>query len=186
MGLAPHLCHRRVREVQIFRPDLRYPLPDLSTVLPGHGIRRLSRRGKYLLFFFDHRMLAWHLGMSGRFHLAPAAEDRLPHEHVRIVFEGGMSLRYQDPRRFGYVGLFPCREWEKQSWFASLGPEPLGKEFHTDYLAQCCRSRRAAIKQVLMDARTVAGIGNIYACESLFRARIPPKRAANRIRKARL
>jgi len=185
-GLAPHVVGRRVRSVCLYRRDLRYSLPDLDTALHDRTCIRLDRRGKYLLFFFDEVLLAWHLGMTGQFHLLPADAARTRHEHVRITFRDGGTLRYRDVRRFGYAGLLPVTGWWKHPWFAGLGPEPLGDAFDGAYLRTCCVRRKAPIKNVLMDARVVAGIGNIYASEALFRAGIHPARAAGRISGERL
>jgi len=185
-GLAPHVCGRKIRSVCLNRRDLRYPLPDLHAALRNRACIRLGRRGKYLLFFFDETLLVWHLGMTGQFHLLPADAARTRHEHVRITFRDGGALRYRDARRFGYAGLLPVRDWRCHPWFSGLGPEPLGDAFDGACLKACCAGRKAPIKSVLMNARVVAGIGNIYACEALFHAGIHPGRAAGRISEGRL
>lgn len=185
-GLESRLIGRMVDHIEIFRPDLRYPLPDLNEALHGCKLHRIKRRAKYLLFFFDDVLLVWHLGMSGQFHILPRNIPPVAHEHVRFFFGDGVSLRYRDPRRFGYAGLLPLNGWQQHPWFKHLGPEPLGGEFTAEYLTGCCKKRKSPVKQVLMDASIVAGIGNIYACEVLFRARIHPARAAMRISNIRL
>lgn len=184
-GLAPHLTGRRVESVQCHRADLRFPLPEMS-VLHGRICERVARRGKYLQFFFGDLLLVWHLGMTGRFHVLPAASPAQPHEHVRIYLADGDCLMYRDARRFGYAGLMLAHAWQAHPWFANLGPEPLGDDFNAAYLAACCKGRKGPIKPLLMNAHVVVGVGNIYACEALFRAGIHPQRAAGRIGRERL
>jgi formamidopyrimidine-DNA glycosylase len=185
-GLDSLIRNQRIREVQLHRPALRYPLPDgMAERLQGRTVEAVERRGKYLLFRLDADvLLAWHLGMTGQFHVLPAASPAGRHEHVVIVFDEGLTLRYRDARRFGYAGLFDARDWQQHPWFAGLGPEPLGGDFDGAYLLGRCRSRAAPVKQVLMDASVVVGVGNIYACEALFRAGIDPFRPARRLKAA--
>lgn len=185
-GLESYLIGKMVECVEVHRSDLRYPIPDLNTALRGHKLCRVKRRSKYLLFFFEDTLLVWHLGMTGQFHVLPRDIPATAHEHVCFLFSDGTSLRYRDSRRFGYAGLLPPDGWEQHPWFRDLGPEPLGEKFTEEYLIHCCKMRKAPIKQMLMNAHVVAGIGNIYACESLFRAHIHPARAANRISRMRL
>ena len=185
-GLSPLLEGRRVHAVHCRVPALRYALPNLD-LLAGRTCRHIGRRAKYLLFHFDKDvLLVWHLGMSGQFHVLPTAAPPAAHEHVCIDFDDGKSLRYRDARRFGYAGLLSAESWQQHDWFSQLGPEPLSDAFDAEYLHRCCRGRRAPVKQVLMDAGTVVGIGNIYAAEALFRAGIHPARAACRISSNRL
>ncbi len=185
-GLESHLAGRILERVDVIRGDLRYPIPDLGAALRGQRVLSIERRAKYLLFFFNGVLLSWHLGMTGHFHVLSRDVPAAAHEHVRFLFDDGKTLRYRDPRRFGYAGLLPLQGWRQHPWFRDMGPEPLGDEFTPEYLAHCCGKRRISIKQILMDARVVVGIGNIYACESLFRAHIHPVRAANRISDSRL
>jgi len=185
-GLESYLIGKMVECVEVHRSDLRYPIPDLNTALRGHKLCQVKRRSKYLLFFFEDTLLVWHLGMTGQFHVLPRDIPAAAHEHVRFLFSDGTSLHYRDSRRFGYAGLLPPNGWQQHPWFRDLGPEPLGEKFTEEYLIHCCRMRKAPIKQMLMNAHVVAGIGNIYACESLFRAHIHPARAANRISRMRL
>jgi len=185
-GLEPYLTGKTVEHIEVLRPDLRYPIPDLNTALHGHKLRRIERRAKYLLFFFNDVLLVWHLGMTGQFHVLPQNVPPAIHEHVRFLFSGGASLRYRDSRRFGYAGLLPPDEWQQHPWFRDLGPEPLADGFSNKYFTRCCREKKSPIKSTLMNARIVVGIGNIYACEALFRARIHPARLSNRISDIRL
>lgn len=184
-ALASRLPGLMLEQISTSGASLRYPLPDFAS-LQGRRILALRRRAKYLLMDFEHgQTLLWHLGMSGQFHMLKAQEATMNHEHVRLDFEG-LSLRYRDPRRFGYAGLCPSGELEQHPWLQSLGPEPLAEDFPlAEWMAQI-RRRRTAIKPSLMDNRLMVGVGNIYASESLFRAGIDPRRAANRIAVARL
>jgi formamidopyrimidine-DNA glycosylase len=185
-GIAPHVIGRRVRAVVVRDARLRWPVPDnLAAALAGGRIVGLDRRGKYLLFALDAGTLILHLGMSGSLRLVPAAVPAGPFDHFELVLDDGQVLRLRDPRRFGSVhwtGGDPTEHW----LLAQLGPEPLDADFTSDYLYACSRGRRAPIKDVLMNGRIVAGIGNIYANEALYRAGIHPFRAAGRIGRQRL
>lgn len=185
-GLSPHIVGRRLIACEHGQLPLRFPFPEFQR-LYGQRLESLERRSKYLLFRFDSGMLlVWHLGMTGQFHVLKPDAAAAPFEHVRLDFDGDVSLRYRDVRRFGYAGIVACDALHTHPWFASLGPEPLGEQFDARYLRQAARGRRVPIKSLLMDARCVVGIGNIYASESLFRAGIHPGRAAGRISAARL
>lgn len=184
-GLAPLVVGRRIEALEVREPRLRWPVPaELAAVLPGQRIDSIARRAKYLLFGTDAGTLLVHLGMSGglRFHEACAPPPG-KHDHLDIRFADGACLRYHDPRRFGSVHF--TAEPERHPLLADLGPEPLSDAFTADYLADACRGRAVAIKAHLMNARIVVGIGNIYANEALYRARIHPARPAGRIARAR-
>lgn len=186
-GLGALIEGRRVARVECLSPRLRYPFPpEMAERLQGRVCEYVRRRAKYLLFGFGDTVLVWHLGMTGQFHLLPIDTAPGRHEHVHIDFEDGDSLRYRDARRFGYVGLLPAAGWQAHPWFAALGPEPLQDGFDADYLRSRCMGRHAPIKQLLMDAHTVVGVGNIYASESLHRAGIHPARASGRVGPERL
>lgn len=190
-GLAPHLVGHRLVAVEQRRPDLRWPLPpDLVQVLTGARVTELGRRSKYLLATLDRGpVLLVHLGMSGRFLVDegqgatfqrdPAVLER--HDHLVLTTDAGTRLIFNDARRFGMVDLI--REGEVHPLLAHLGPEPL--EGPLD-LITAFRGRRAPVKQVLLDQRRVAGLGNIYVNEALHRAGIDPRRAAGRISAARI
>lgn len=185
-GLAPHMKGNRIATTIRHRSDLRYPMPDFEP-LEGCIITAVRRRAKYLLFELDNgQTLVWHLGMTGQFHWLTQDAASTRHEHVRIDFEDGGSLRYRDPRRFGYCGLIETVVLNHHTWFASLGPEPLSAAFDGDHLIAACAGRKTAIKSIIMDNAVVVGVGNIYASESLFRAGIQPHRAAGRISRKRL
>ena len=169
----------RVDAVLVREPRLRQPVPaDLAQRLPGQTLRELQRRAKYLLLAFDQDTLIVHLGMSGSLRGVDADMPLRKHDHVDLVFAGGAHvLRYHDPRRFGLMvwgGAQPARH----PLLAGLGLEPLEPAFTGDWLWRASRERRTPLKQFLMDPAQVVGIGNIYASEALFRARLSPWRAA--------
>jgi formamidopyrimidine-DNA glycosylase len=203
-GLAPVLEGHRLARVEARRPDLRFPLPDTFVqVLTGATVTRLSRRAKYLVASLDREdTLVMHLGMSGRFeiahpdaaegvaerpgefHYAPAPDAR--HAHIVFTTEAGARVTYYDPRRFGYMALINSATLHLHPWFAGLGPEPLSEDFDARRLRAAFKDRRQGPKTLLLDQRIVAGLGNIYVCEALNRARISPFRAAGGISRPRL
>lgn len=184
-GLAPHVVGRRVVEVTVREPRLRWPVtPQLSRDLPGRRIDTLTRRAKYLLLAAGDGHLLMHLGMSGRLRVVPADTPAGLHDHLDIRLDSGQVMRLNDPRRFG------CALWLRQppdehALIAGLGPEPLSDEFSGDWLYARSRGRRAAVKAFIMDAANVVGVGNIYASEALFEAGIHPGRPAGRIGRGR-
>lgn len=188
LGLAPHLNGREICSITCSGKQLRHPYPqDLKERLVGRRIVQVSRRAKYLLISLDSGVvLVWHLGMTGHFHVLDAGSLPLPHQHVAITLDDGRSLRYVDPRRFGYVALVDAQELATHRWFVSLGPEPLESEFDGQALLNACQTRSAPIKSALMDNHVVVGVGNIYASESLYRAGIHPARPAKRVSLGRL
>jgi formamidopyrimidine-DNA glycosylase len=190
-GVAPHIEGRTVRAVVLRRDGLRWPFPDdLPEALAGHAVIATGRRGKYLLIHFEHGTLIIHLGMSGHLRVLPTGIPAEKHDHFDMVVagaEGDQVLRMTDPRRFGAVLWHPREEGEldEHLLLRALGVEPLGPGFTGKLLWEQTRTRSAAIKQVLMAGDIVVGVGNIYCSESLFRAGINPKTAANRISAAR-
>ena len=199
-GLAPVLEGQRLARVEARRPDLRFPFPaDFVQVLTGAKIERLERRAKYLLGHLDRgQTLVMHLGMSGRFEIArPEGEVRpgqfhyaraADPKHAHVVFEtdSGASVTYFDPRRFGYMSLIDTVELAAHPWFAGLGPEPLSEDFDVARLKTAFAGRKQGPKTLLLDQRIVAGLGNIYVCEALNRARISPFRPAGDVSASRL
>ncbi|AVY96035.1 MULTISPECIES: bifunctional DNA-formamidopyrimidine glycosylase/DNA-(apurinic or apyrimidinic site) lyase [Microvirgula] len=178
-GLTPHITGRTVTDVTIRDPRLRWPIdPALPAHLTGLTVRSVSRRAKYLLIDFGQECrLIMHLGMSGSIRMVETGLAPEKHDHLDLVF-GASTLRFRDPRRFGAV-LWHIGPPELHPLLARLGPEPLSEEFDGARLYAATRSKRAAIKTVLMDNHVVVGVGNIYANEALFAARIDPRRAAN-------
>jgi len=192
LGLEPVLAGARLARVEARRPDLRFPLPEgFVQRLTGARVESLRRRAKYILASLDRgEVLVMHLGMSGRFEITGQTAARRPGEflyaappdpkHAHVVFEteAGDIVTYFDPRRFGYMGLIPAAELDRHPWFLGLGPEPLEPAFSSAHLARAFAGRRQSVKATLADQRVVAGLGNIYVCEALHRARISPLRAA--------
>ncbi|MDD3838328.1 MAG: bifunctional DNA-formamidopyrimidine glycosylase/DNA-(apurinic or apyrimidinic site) lyase [Phenylobacterium sp.] len=199
-GLEPVLAGARLVRVEARRPDLRFPLPDgFVQRLTGASVLRLERRAKYQLAPLGvGDTLVMHLGMTGRFEIARPEGSERPGEfhyapdpdpkHAHVVFEteAGARITYYDPRRFGYMALVETALLALHPWFAGLGPEPLSPAFDADHLARAFAGRRQGPKTLLLDQRVVAGLGNIYVCEALHRARISPFRPAGRISRPRL
>jgi formamidopyrimidine-DNA glycosylase len=204
-GLAPVLEGHRLARVEARRPDLRFPLPpNFVQALTGATITRLTRRAKYLMATLDREdTLVMHLGMSGRFeiahpvqegaggverpgefHYAPERDPR--HAHIVFTTETGVRVTYYDPRRFGYMALVNTATLHLHPWFADLGPEPLSEDFDVQRLKDAFKGRKQGPKTLLLDQRIVAGLGNIYVCEALNRARISPFKAAGGISRPRL
>ncbi len=194
-GLAPTLDGAVIRRVEARRPDLRFPFPaGFAKRLAGARVQSLDRRGKFLVApLSTGDALIMHLGMTGRFTVNDGGSARLGkfahdhdtdprHDHVvfRLKTDAGADavITYNDPRRFGYMDLVGQGELEKSSHFNGMGPEPLGEAFTAAWLSDALKGRSTPIKSALLDQRLVAGIGNIYACEALFRARVSPKRLA--------
>jgi formamidopyrimidine-DNA glycosylase len=189
-ALAIALEGRSLRAVRVHEPRLRWPVPrTLSSTLAGRTLERIDRRGKYLLWRFDHGVLISHLGMTGswRIYWAQAGlPDRGPHDHVDLNFDTAVA-RLTDPRRFGALLWHPAAkgEVERHRLLASLGAEPLEPGFDGQHLYLATRGRSASIKQVLLAGNVVVGVGNIYASESLFDAGIDPRVPAQRLGPAR-
>jgi len=177
LGLIP-LLGQTVERVVIRNGSLRWPIPaSLPGLLQGQALRKLTRRAKYILAHFDNGVLLLHLGMSGRICLLAQDEPAQKHDHFDICFANGQVLRLRDPRRFGAV-LWAGQNPDEHMLLKVLGPEPLDDAFTAEYLHQHMRTRSAAIKTTIMDSHLVVGVGNIYASESLFRARIHPEKPA--------
>lgn len=180
-GIEPHILHQQVTAVIVRHPKLRWKItPELVTELPQQIIRHVARRGKYLLLNTDKGTVIIHLGMSGSLRITTANQPVKKHDHVDIVFANGYCLRLTDPRRFGAV-LWTHENPEQHPLLKSLGPEPLEKKFSGDYLFQRSRQRKVPIKQFIMNSNIVVGVGNIYANEALFAAKIHPRKAAGKI-----
>lgn len=186
-GIEPHVTGARITELIIRRYDLRQPVSENLAELEGRIIRGVTRRSKYLLLEIDDRStILIHLGMSGSLRVIDPSEIWKKHDHVGITLGNGRQLRYHDPRRFGLVLRLMEVDPHTHDLLKNLGPEPLEDAFTTGHLKAACAKRSAAIKLVIMDAKVVVGVGNIYASEALFRAGIPPETPANKLSKPRL
>lgn len=180
-GISPHITGQHVKQVVVRQPRLRWPIPeDLLQQLKGRKLLSVGRRGKYLLLSFNNGTLIIHLGMSGSLRIVDEGSVAQKHDHFDLQFRDGKLLRLRDPRRFGAV-LWTDEPPTEHPLIASLGPEPLEDEFNGDYLHAQGRSRRIAVKQLIMESKIVVGVGNIYANESLFKSAIHPTRPSNRI-----
>jgi formamidopyrimidine-DNA glycosylase len=191
-GLLPAMEGAHFIDVEARRPDLRWPLPDrMAARLKGQQIAALSRRAKYLLAeLASGEVLLMHLGMSGSFRVSGGGAVHAPgvfhharsearaHDHVVFHMSSGVTVTFNDPRRFGSMLLLPREELAAHPLMASLGPEPLGNAFDAAMLARACAGRKTSLKAALSDQKVVAGLGNIYVCEALHRARLSPRRAA--------
>ncbi|MGF1607528.1 MAG: bifunctional DNA-formamidopyrimidine glycosylase/DNA-(apurinic or apyrimidinic site) lyase [Rhodothalassiaceae bacterium] len=179
-GLEPLLVGRTLIRVVARRPDLRFPLPvDFAQRLTGHQVIRLQRRSKYLLMHTSGPILLLHLGMSGRILIQPQQAAPARHDHLLFDTGAGVRLAFRDPRRFGIADFL--RPDGGHALLDRLGPEPLGPAFTLAHLEAGLRGRVTAIKAALLDQTLVAGLGNIYVCEALFRAGLSPKRPAGTV-----
>lgn len=195
-GMQPAMEGVAIAGVDVNRPDLRWPFPErMVERLAGTKVRALRRRSKYILADLSSgETLIIHLGMSGRilisgdplgqFHRDHPAPEK--HDHVVFQMDNGARVTFNDPRRFGAMDLAPSSEVERHKLLRNLGPEPLGNAFHQDYLISRLRGRNMPIKSALLDQKVVAGLGNIYVCEALYRAGISPLRKAGQISDKRL
>jgi formamidopyrimidine-DNA glycosylase len=179
-GLARHLDGARIERVALNRPDMRFLFPEgLVQALSGARVTGLGRRAKYGLVHTDRgTTLVFHLGMSGRWRIDPSTPDK--HDHMVLETEHH-RFALCDPRRFGFVDLVDTDALEAWPPFAAMGPEPLGPGLTPEHLHRAFAGRKQAIKLLLLDQRIVAGLGNIYVCEALFRARIDPRKAAGTV-----
>jgi len=184
-GILSHLQGRRIAGIRVRQPRLRRPVPvaELQRAV-GQRVHGVERRAKYLLLRLDRGTVIVHLGMSGSLRLVEQGTPPGPHDHLDLALDDGAVLRLRDPRRFGLVLWWEGDPLE-HPLLRDLGPEPLGDGFDGAYLYTRSRGRRVAVKPFIMDSHVVAGVGNIYANEALFRAGIDPRRPAGRISRAR-
>ena len=191
-GLQPVMEGAKILKAEARRKDLRFPFQkDFAARLDGQTVTGLGRRAKYLMADLSSGdVLLMHLGMSGSFRVLkgeksstpgefhyPRNEDRT-HDHVVFHMSSGASVVFNDPRRFGYMKIIARGELEDEPLLAGLGPEPLGNEFDAGMLARACHNKKTSLKAALLDQRVVAGLGNIYVCEALYRAHLSPRRLA--------
>ena len=206
-GLRAHIIGRRIVRAELRRPDLRFPFPHgLQEGLEGSTIKNITRRAKYILIELgnhqdgdkDDQFWLTHLGMTGRFTIYPTQSDKLVqgetgetarfyhmtynqigvHDHLHLWFDDRTELVYTDPRRFGYMDLMASTDMDESKYLRALGPEPIGNRFDANMLLEKLKNRRISIKSALLDQRVVAGLGNIYVCEALYRSGISPRRLA--------
>lgn len=182
-GIEPHAAGRRIVSLSVYEPRLRWRVdPEMAAKVAGQCILHVKRRAKYLVLELERGHLLLHLGMSGSIRILAADTPRLAHDHFDVIFDSGRTLRFNDPRRFGSLH-YTESDPRRHPLLSALAPEPLEKDFNTDYLWRITRGRRVAIKQLLMNSRLVVGVGNIYANEALFRAAIRPRRPARTLKR---
>src|SRR5687768_5439896 len=185
-GIEPAVVGHVIHKLIVREPRLRWRVPrNLADLADGQRVQQLRRRAKYLVFDLERGSMILHLGMSGSLRVLPRETPVLAHDHVDIVMDTGLCLRFNDPRRFGCL-LWTDEDPLTHPLLKSLAPEPLSNEFNGEYLARAAKGRRVAIKQLIMNGQVVVGVGNIYASEALFRAGIRPKRAAGRLKRPEL
>lgn len=187
-GLAHVMDGRRLVRLDLHRPDLRFPFPKgLRARVEGRRIEAVARRAKYILIRLeDGGTMIGHLGMSGRMMIGRDTNEPLGrHDHVVFAVEDGVTIRFNDPRRFGFLDFAEADALNAHPMLATLGPEPLSDAFTGAVLAQRLAGRKTSIKAALLDQKTVAGIGNIYASEALYWAGISPRRSADHVAGAR-
>lgn len=191
-GLQPAMEGSRITRLELRRKDLRFPFqPDFSARLHGRVITSLGRRAKYLLADLDSGdVLLMHLGMSGSFRVVSDENNVMPgafhhprsderaHDHVVFHMSSGPSVIYNDPRRFGFMRIFARSKIDQEPFLKDIGPEPLGNAFDAALLASATAGKKTSLKAALLDQRVVAGLGNIYVCEALFRSHLSPRRLA--------
>lgn len=181
-GIKPHLLQQTIQRVVVRQKQLRWPIPALTLqrILPAQTITNISRRAKYILIETTAGTLVIHLGMSGTLRLVEESAPLKKHDHFDCEVGDGSILRYNDPRRFGAI-LWAGKDLASLAVLKELGPEPLSKAFHAQYLLTRAGKRRIPIKQFIMDGKVVVGVGNIYASESLFLAKIHPMMNADKL-----
>ena len=186
-GLEPLLEGRRIARVRVRRRDLRRPLAaDFERRVTGRRVAAVARRAKYLLFHLDDgQAVIGHLGMSGRIAAARAADPPKRHDHVAFETDDGTLIVYNDARRFGLLEVCDGTALDRHPLLRHLGPDPLGNGFNGPALAAAAAGRRSPVKALLLDQTVVAGLGNIYACESLYRAGVSPRRLGANLGAAR-
>jgi formamidopyrimidine-DNA glycosylase len=191
-GLQPVMEGAKIVEAEARRKDLRFPFQkDFSARLNGQTVTGLGRRAKYLLAdLASGDVLLMHLGMSGSFRIRKVGEEATPgqfhrprdkdaaHDHVVFHMSSGTDIVFNDPRRFGYMKIIARNAMDEEPLLQGLGPEPLGNAFDAAKLARSCAGKKTSLKAALLDQRVVAGLGNIYVCEALFRAQLSPRRLA--------
>ncbi len=191
-GLQPAMEGAKIVTAELRRKDLRFPFQkDFSARLQGRTVTGLGRRAKYLMADLSSGdVLLMHLGMSGSFRVVSDGGNKTPgkfhhprgeqraHDHVVFHMSSGATVVFNDPRRFGYMKIFPRSKIDDEPLLQGLGPEPLGNEFDAKMLARACHNKKTSLKAALLDQRVVAGLGNIYVCEALYRAHLSPRRLA--------
>ena len=187
-GIEPYLINREVQTIEIRNSKMRWPVKETVRELIGQKMESVERRAKYILIQSNAGTLILHLGMSGSLRICPCDTELKKHDHFIIGLGDQMEMRLHDPRRFGAVLWHRSCEGpvSEHPLLCHLGPEPLSSEFDANYLSRRCKNKKTTIKQHIMNNKVVVGVGNIYACEALYRSGIKPTRHAGNISSARL
>ncbi len=188
-GLMPVMNGQRIMHADVRREGLRWPFPDrFAARLTGARVEGMQRRAKYILMALDSgESLLVHLGMSGKVTIDESGASELgKHDHVVLDMENGVRILFNDPRRFGALDLLETASLESHKLLAALGPEPLGNGFNADYFSARLKGRKTPIKSAMLDQKIVAGLGNIYVCEALWRAGITPQTSSATLKPARV
>jgi formamidopyrimidine-DNA glycosylase len=182
-GLSKSLLGRKFTNINLLRPNLRIPFPEnFSTKIINRTIKDITRRAKYIFIHLDNsQVIIMHLGMSGKIIVHPSKQQILKHDHAIFTFDDNQELVFNDARRFGLITIADINNLDQHPLFKSLGPEPLTENFNTKYLADKLKTKSIPIKPAIMNNNIVVGVGNIYACESLFISNISPLKAANNL-----
>ncbi len=179
MGITPHLHNKTIKQIVIRQPKLRWMIPEALNQLSGQPILNIKRRAKYLILQLKKGSIIIHLGMSGSLRILDESHPATKHDHVDLILKDGTLLRYNDPRRFGAWLWQP--KGDEHEVLKNLGPEPLDDMFDCDYMVEKAKGKKVAVKKFIMDNKIVVGVGNIYANESLFLAKIHPLTATGKL-----
>lgn len=188
-AMAKAMIGKKFQSVQVIRHDLRIPIPhNLENFMVNKTLHQIHRRGKYIILELlgtanDKSNIIIHLGMSGRIHISKTKQAPLKHDHIIMYMNDNMRISFEDPRRFGMFYPSTHQNWEQDKPFSTMGPEPLDEHYKTEILFNSLKNKNTPIKTALLDQRIVAGLGNIYVCEALYRAGIHPKKRAKNITK---
>lgn len=181
LGISPYLLNQTIKKVHVHKRQLRWLVPQEVHLTEGLIIKDVSRRAKYLFIHTDAGDLVLHLGMSGKMRVVDVTHERQKHDHIEVELASGKKLVFNDPRRFGCCLWQDSSNSQPLSMLGNLGPEPLSDDFDASRLYELSRTRKVPVKSFIMDNSVVVGVGNIYACESLFNSGIDPRRAAGKI-----
>ncbi len=187
-GMENAMLGKTFKTIQVMRHDLRIPIPEnLGQAMTGQTLQAISRRGKYMVLHLSNdKHIILHLGMSGRIHISHDEKTALKHDHVIMYMNDKTRISFEDPRRFGMFYLAATPNWEDEKPFSDMGPEPLNANLTGDMLHNRIKNKKAPIKSALLDQRVIAGLGNIYVCEALYRSKIHPQKPCEQITKEKI
>lgn len=181
-SIKDFIVGQKIINIKVYQSSLRYPIPSSIKKIKNVVVEKIERQAKYLLFFLKDKILLIHLGMSGSLALEKLNTTLKKHDHFEIFLSNNLVLRYHDPRRFGMFLLLDKKNYQNHFLLSHLGVEPLSKKWNWSYLSKACQSKKIVIKKLIMDNKIVVGIGNIYASESLFLAKVNPLKEAGKLK----